>query len=110
MKRYKSPRQQALFDELLAAARRADSYLFVTWVDRDGRCELYARTGSSHREEFWRGMDGLRSLAERTSDGAVAYAAGCAARRARIEPACSAGRLDPDTGRVRVPPAPTHKE
>lgn len=104
MASYASARQQALYDELLRASANPDSHLFVVWIARDGSRQFYARTGSSHREEFWRGMDGVRSLAERSSDGAVAHAAGRAARRLGIEPACSAGRLDPGTGRVRKQP------
>lgn len=104
MSRYASARQCALYDELMSAAANQNSHLFVVWRERDGAVKVFARTGSSHREEFWRGVDGVRSLAEKASDGAVAYAAGRAARRLGIEPACSAGRLDPGTGRVRQQP------
>jgi len=105
MSRPSLPQHQALYDELLRAAQCAESYLFVQWINWDGTRELYARTGGAHRGEFWRGMDALVSLAPPGSDGAVAYAAGRNARNSGLQPACSAGRLDPSTGRVRVRPA-----
>lgn len=101
---YHKARQKALFDELVAAAGNPRSHLFVVWINNDGTQEFYARSGCAPREEFWRGMDGIRSLAEPGSNGKTAYKAGQHVRRMGIEPACSAGRLDPATGRVRIKP------
>lgn len=99
--------QQRIYDAMIAAASDPRGELFIVWGPSEGPYEFYARTGGAHRVEFWRGFDGIDTCAADKSSLAYAcWLAGRDARKRGIEPAASAGRIDPMTGRAIRRPQP----